>query len=264
MTRLDRLALCLGRKQPMLGPMADDLSPMPDDWQRALAVVAHPDDLEYGAAAAIAQWTEAGHEVVYLLASRGEAGIDTMEPAKAARAREQEQRASAAVAGVSVVEFLDHRDGVIEYGLPLRREITSAIRRHRPELLITLNHRDTWFGTTWNTPDHRAVGRAVLDAAGDAGNRWIFPELADQGVQPWDGVRWVAVAGSQFPTHAVAATDWGRQRAIASLVEHRAYITALTDEAPETYARNFIEQMLGSAAERFGGRPAVAFEVFGR
>ncbi|MGW3276153.1 PIG-L family deacetylase, partial [Streptomyces kronopolitis] len=55
---------------------AEHLSPMPKDWQRALAVVAHPDDLEYGAAAAIAEWTAAGREVSYLLVTRGEAGID--------------------------------------------------------------------------------------------------------------------------------------------------------------------------------------------
>ncbi|MFE6993028.1 PIG-L deacetylase family protein, partial [Streptomyces pharetrae] len=160
-----------------------ELRPMPEDWHRALAVVAHPDDLEYGCSAAIAQWTEAGREVAYVLATRGEAGIDTLNPADAAPLREREQRASAAVVGVSAVEFLDHRDGVVEYGTALRRDIAAAIRRHRPELLITLNHRDTWGGVAWNTPDHVAVGRATLDAAADAGNRWILPKLVEQGLE---------------------------------------------------------------------------------
>ncbi|GAU65243.1 Mce family protein [Streptomyces sp. NBRC 110611] len=71
------------------------LSPMPEDWQRALAVVAHPDDLEYGAAAAIAEWTAAGREIGYLLVTRGEAGIDGLPPAECARVREAEQRAGA-------------------------------------------------------------------------------------------------------------------------------------------------------------------------
>lgn len=62
---------------------------------------------------------------------------------------------------MSEVVFLDHKDGVIEEGLALRRDIAAAIRRYRPELVITLNHRDTWGGTAWNTPDHRAVGRAT-------------------------------------------------------------------------------------------------------
>ncbi|MET4921598.1 PIG-L family deacetylase [Streptomyces sp. PSRA5] len=241
----------------------EQLAPMPADWQRALAVVAHPDDLEYGCSAAVAAWTDEGREVTYLLASRGEAGIDTIDPATAAPLREREQRASAAVVGVSEVVFLDHKDGVIEEGLALRRDIAAAIRRYRPELVITLNHRDTWGGTAWNTPDHRAVGRATLDAAGDAGNRWIFPELTERGLQPWDGVRWVAVAGSATPTHAVDATA-GLERSVRSLLEHRTYIEVLTIEDPEVHCRNFLTASALQAAPRFGGRPAVPFEVFAR
>ncbi|MGD6740555.1 PIG-L deacetylase family protein [Streptomyces sp. BH106] len=246
------------------GPSTEaPLQPMPEDWQRALAVVAHPDDLEYGCSAAVAAWTDAGREVTYVLATRGEAGIDTLEPAKCGPLREQEQRASAAVVGVPVVEFLDHRDGVIEYGTALRRDIAAAIRRHRPELVITLNHRDTWGGVAWNTPDHVAVGRATLDAVGDAGNRWIFPELTERGLEPWNGVRWVAIAGSAQPTHAVDATA-GLERSITSLLEHRTYIEVLTSEDPETYCRTFLTGNAQAAAERFGGKPAVPFEVFGR
>ncbi|MFE3764103.1 PIG-L deacetylase family protein [Streptomyces sp. NPDC059104] len=244
------------------------LQPMPTDWQRALAVVAHPDDLEYGCAAAVADWTDGGREVVYVLATRGEAGIDTVAPDECAPLREAEQRASAAVVGVSTVEFLGHRDGVVEYGLGLRRDIAAAIRRHRPELVITLNHRDTWGGPggggSWNTPDHRAVGRATLDAAGDAGNRWIFPELiSERGLEPWDGVRWVAVAGTATPTHAADATP-GLERSVRSLMEHKAYIEVLTDQDPEEYVRTFLTGNAEGVADRFGGRPAVAFEVFPR
>jgi LmbE family N-acetylglucosaminyl deacetylase len=236
---------------------------MPEDWQRALAVVAHPDDLEYGCSAAIAAWTDAGREVVYVLATRGEAGIDSLDPATCGPLREREQRAGAAVVGVSAVEFLDHPDGVVEYGPALRRDIAAAVRRHRPELVVTLNHRDTWGDFAWNTPDHVAVGRATLDAVADAGNRWIFPELREQGLEPWDGVRWVAIAGSSRPTHAVDARP-GLERAVRSLLEHRTYIEALTDQDPEAYARDFLTARAAATAERFGGTPAVAFEVFGR
>ncbi|MFD8410402.1 MULTISPECIES: PIG-L deacetylase family protein [unclassified Streptomyces] len=243
------------------------LEPMPTDWRRALAVVAHPDDLEYGGAAAIADWTDGGREVVYLLATRGEAGIDTIPPEECAPLREAEQRASAAVVGVSTVEFLDHADGVLEYGLDLRRDIAAAIRRHKPELLITLNHRDSWgtqYGGFWNTPDHKAVGRAALDAAADAGNRWIFPELlTEQGLEPWNGVRWIAVAGSPTPTHAADATA-GLERSIQSLMEHKTYIEVLTDQDPHEYCRNFLTGFAERAAVRFGGRPAVTFELFSR
>ncbi|MFD0141885.1 MULTISPECIES: PIG-L deacetylase family protein [unclassified Streptomyces] len=250
----------------MIDTSSSPLDDMPDDWQRALAVVAHPDDLEYGCAAAIAAWTDAGKEVVYVLATRGEAGIDALAPATCGPLREQEQRASAEVVGVSAVEFLDHRDGVIEYGLGLRRDIAAAVRRHRPELVITLNHRDTWGfgpGGYWNTPDHLAVGRATLDAAGDAGNRWIFPELTEQGLEPWNGVRWVAVAGTNTPTHAVDATP-GVERSVRSLLAHRAYIEGLTDQDPEEYVRTFLAQNNERFAARYGDRPTVAFELFTR
>lgn len=240
-----------------------ELQRMPDGWRRALAVVAHPDDLEYGCSAAIASWVADGREVGYVLATRGEAGIDTTPPEEAAPLREAEQRASAAAVGVTSVEFLDHRDGVIEYGTALRRDIAAAIRRYRPELLITMNHHRTWGPGVWNTPDHVAVGLAALDAAADAGNRWIFPELADEGLRPWGGVRWVAVANSPSPTHAVPAEP-GFEAAVRSLLCHRAYIEALTDEEPESYVRGFLTGSTSVFADRFDGRPAVVFEVFAR
>src|SRR4051812_40886303 len=118
--------------------------PMPDDWQRALVVAAHPDDIEYGVTAAVAIWTAAGKEVRYLLATRGEAGIAGLSPAEAGPLREKEERRSAAVVGVAVVEFLGHRDGVLEAGVPLRRDLAAAIRRHRPELVLTMYGGDTW------------------------------------------------------------------------------------------------------------------------
>ncbi|SCK23385.1 N-acetylglucosaminyl deacetylase, LmbE family [Streptomyces sp. WMMB 322] len=249
----------------MASDSGEQLAAMPGDWERALAVVAHPDDMEYGAAAAVAEWTAEGKQVAYLMVTRGEAGIDGLEPAESARVREAEQLASAGKVGVASVEFLDHRDGVIEEGVPLRRDIAAAVRKWRPELLLTINHRETWGGTAWNTPDHRAVGRAVLDAAGDAGNRWIFPEqLESGGVGPWSGVRWVAVGGSPEPTHAVAVGDVAVERAVASLAEHRAYIAALSDEPVESYARSFTEWIAGLAAERFGGRRCVTFELYPR
>ena len=84
---------------------------VPEDWQRAVAVVAHPDDLEYGAASAVARWTGQGKEITYVLVTDGEAGIDGMAPAQAGPLRQEEERRSAAVVGVHRVEFLGHSDG---------------------------------------------------------------------------------------------------------------------------------------------------------
>ena len=97
------------------------LEPVDEDWERALAVVAHPDDLEFGAAAAVARWTDQGKDVVYCLVTSGEAGIDAMPPEEAGPLREAEQRESARLVGVDAVDFLGLPDGVLEEGLALRK-----------------------------------------------------------------------------------------------------------------------------------------------
>jgi LmbE family N-acetylglucosaminyl deacetylase len=136
--------------------MTEPLEFVDEKWTSALAVVAHPDDLEYGAAAAIARWTAQGKRVVYCLATNGEAGIDGMTPEECGPLREQEQLASAAIVGVDVVEFLGYPDGVLEYGLPLRRDVARAVRRHRPDVVVTGNFHDSWGPRTRGYPPGRS------------------------------------------------------------------------------------------------------------
>src|SRR4051795_2009186 len=209
---------------PGLPPM---LPPLKEDWNTALCVAAHPDDLEYGAASAVARWTSQGKRVVYLLATRGEAGIDGMHPDEAGPLREGEERAGAREVGVDVVDFLDYRDGIVEYGLPLRRDIARAIRRHRPDVVVGGAFSVRMVGGVVNQADHRTVGLATLDAARDAGNRWIFPELGAEGLEPWGGVRFVGVVGGPHPTHGVDVTGEPLRRGIASLEAHAAYTSGL-------------------------------------
>ncbi|AXH95878.1 PIG-L deacetylase family protein [Ornithinimicrobium avium] len=218
------------------------LESFPTDWQRALCIVAHPDDLEYGTAAAVAGWTAAGKEVTYLLATRGEAGISTMEPAQAGPLREQEERDGAAEVGVSEVHFLEgFADGVLEADLDLRRALAREVRRFRPELVTTLTHAESFANGNLNQADHRAVGLSVLDAVAAAGNRWIFPDLLAEGHQPWDGVRWIAVSAAADPTHTVDVTDTFEQ-AVASLEAHREYLAALGPDYPAP--RDLLGEML--------------------
>ena len=112
------------------------LEPFEDTPSSVLCVVAHPDDIEYGTSAAVHRWVASGATVSYFLLTRGEAGIDTMDPEQAARVREEEERESARRVGVHAVDFADQRDGAIEYGVALRRDITRAIRRARPDLVV--------------------------------------------------------------------------------------------------------------------------------
>ena len=227
------------------------------DAGRVLAVVAHPDDLEYGAAAAVARWTDEGSEVIYVLATRGEAGIATMSPAKAGAVREAEQRAGGLHVGVRTIEFLDHRDGMIEYGLDLRRDIAAKIREHKPDTLLLSNHREGWgYPGTLNSPDHRNVGWATLEAAGDAGNRWIFPELNS----PPHQIARALVTGSPDGAHVLEVAPSHVDRAVASLAEHRAYLEALGEQAmadPE-----FVRRGLEATGARAGVVAAVLFETY--
>jgi LmbE family N-acetylglucosaminyl deacetylase len=236
----------------------EPLQVLPEEWDRALAIVAHPDDMEYGAASAVARWTGQGKTVVYTLVTSGEAGIDGMVPERARQVREAEQVASAAVVGVDVVEFLGGADGMLEYGLPLRRSLSAAIRRHRPDIVITGNFRESFGPGTLNQADHIAVGRAVLDAARDAGNRWVFRELLDEGLEPWNGVKAVVAAGSPHSTHGVDVTDT-LAKGIESLRAHDAYLGGLGQQMdPEEFLESFA-RMTGT---RLGCTFAVPFEVF--
>src|SRR3954454_3057099 len=205
----------------MLGTMdtPPPLKPLPEDWTRALAVVAHPDDMEFGSAAAVARWTGQGKSVVYCMVTSGEAGIDGMDPEECRQVREEEQRRSAAAVGVDEVEFLRQPDGVLDYGVPLREVIAATVRRHRPEIVVTGNFRDTWGGANLNQADHIAVGRAVVDAVRDAGNRWIFREQVESGLEPWGGVRAVWAFGSPAAAHGVDTTETF-DAGVASLEAH--------------------------------------------
>ncbi len=220
---------------------------MPEDWQRALAIVAHPDDMEYGGASAVARWTAQGKQVTYLMVSSGEAGIDSMHPFQVGPLRAEEEVNAAAVVGVDTVDFLDYADGVIEYGLSLRRDLSRAIRTHRPDVLVTINHHLQFGSGHLNMADHRNVGLAIMDAARDAGNRWIFPELVEQGYEPWNGVRFVAVlgVGESKASHGIDVTaSW--EQGMDSLREHRAYLENLGPAGEHTV------QMLTDHARQTG------------
>ena len=226
-----------------------------EDWERAVAIVAHPDDLEYGAASAVARWTAQGKDVSYVLVTRGEAGIDAMTPDRAAPLREEEQRRSAARVGVSHVEFLGHADGSVEPGMALRRDLAGALRRLRPEVVMTMNFELTWGdGGSVNHADHRAVGLSTLDACRDASNRWMFAELGD----PWQGIKVVYVAGTSAPTHFVDVTatiDAG----VASLREHQAYIDGLGSDFD---ADDFLRTIAGYGGMAAGCEYAVLLQEF--
>jgi LmbE family N-acetylglucosaminyl deacetylase len=238
--------------------MTELLPHVDESWSSALAIVAHPDDLEYGTAAAIARWTAQGKRVVYCLATSGEAGIDALSPEECGPLREAEERASAAIVGVEVVEFLGHPDGVLEYGLPLRRDIARAVRRHRPDVVITSNFAESWGPGTRNQADHIALGRAVVDGVRDAGNRWVFRELLTEGLEPAKATS-VLVSGVLEAAQAVDVTDHFAA-GVRSLEAHVEYLRGLGDHTmadPEEFLEAFARQ----TGARLGVKYAVGFDV---
>lgn len=239
-------------------PVPPPLEHLREDWERALVVVAHPDDMEYGGASAVARWTGQGKTVVYTLLTSGEAGIDSLSPEECGPLREVEQREACAAVGVDTVEFLGFPDGMLEYGLPLRWAIAAAIRRHRPDIVITGNYRETFGGVMLNQADHIAAGQATVDAARDAGNRWVFRDLLDQGLEPWNKVQEIWVFASPDSTHAVDVTD-SFDAGLASLRAHRLYLEGLGPDAPDP--SEFLEGFARQTGTQLGVPMAVAAEV---
>jgi LmbE family N-acetylglucosaminyl deacetylase len=237
------------------------LDPVPEDWAVGLAIVAHPDDMEYGASAAVARWTDQGKTVAYALVTAGEAGIDAMTPEDVAPLRVREQHAACEAVGVTDLQVLGHPDGMLEYGLRLRADIAAVIRRVRPEMVITLNHRETFATGGLNMADHVVTGRAVVDAVRDAANRWVFRSLAEErGLAPWGGVRWVAVANSPQPTHGVPVSEADIDRAVASLAAHDVYLRGL-GPGPMSDPDGFLRRLFSAAGPRLATPTAMTFEL---
>jgi LmbE family N-acetylglucosaminyl deacetylase len=155
--------------------------------QRAMVIVAHPDDIEFGCAGTVARWVKAGAEVSYVLCTSGDVGIAKPELTRAqvTEIREAEQLAAAEVVGVKEVVFLREPDGTLVNTLDLRKRLVREIRRFRPEVVVCLD--PTLFFVSSNTyinhPDHRAAGTAAVDAVFPAaGQPHVFEELAAEGL----------------------------------------------------------------------------------
>lgn len=210
-----------------------------------LCIVAHPDDVEYGSSAAVAAWTTRGVDVVYLLLTRGEAGMDSSPPERTGELRGREQATAGKAVGVSRIDYFDYPDGVLEYSLGLRRDIARVIRSYRPEAILVSSW-DVEFVAGLNQADHRVAGLATVDALRDAGNRWVFPELLDEGLEPWS-TRWLLVAGDARPTHGVDVTGQALERGITSLDAHEQYLAGLPGHPAPRVMLTAITGMQGPA-----------------
>ncbi len=166
--------------------------------QSAMAIVAHPDDIEFSCAGTLARWARAGTRIYYVLCTSGDVGIDEpgMTRQQAAEIRETEARAAAEIAGAEEIIFLGEPDGLLQPTIELRKKIVRQIRRYRPEVVICGDPTVVWSGDRYiNHPDHRAAATAALDATFPAaGQPNLFQELEEEGLKAHK-VRKVYVTG---------------------------------------------------------------------
>ncbi|HJR82177.1 MAG TPA: PIG-L deacetylase family protein [Anaerolineales bacterium] len=164
-----------------------------DTWdspQNILVILAHPDDPEFFCGATLAKWARAGHHITYQLLTCGDKGfndstVPDMTPDALCAIRQEEQQAAAKVIGAEAVHLMGQPDGYLVPDLNLRREIVRAIRKFKPDVLVTCDPQNLFATYGINHPDHRAAGQVVLDAVFPAaGNKEYFPELLAEGYEP--------------------------------------------------------------------------------
>ncbi len=231
----------------------------PHEIERLLVVMAHPDDVDFGAAGTIATLTDAGVEVTYCLVTDGQAGgfdrsIDRVEMADI---RRNEQTKAAACVGVHDLRWLGHMDGSVVADLELRHDISAVIRDVRPQVVITqlpMRNLDSTYGSH---PDHIATGEATFAAVyPDARNPFAFAGRPITGVEDW-AVSEIWVPFASDATGVVDITDQ-LERKIEALLCHRSQFPdpdALVERVRAWW------QSIGAAHGLDGGRSAEAFRV---
>jgi LmbE family N-acetylglucosaminyl deacetylase len=224
--------------------------------QRVMVIVAHPDDADFGPAATVALWVDAGSVAHLVCCTSGDAGSDDprTDPLELARRREDEQRAAARQVGYEEVTFLHRPDGALENDLALREQLVRLIRSFRPDAVLTMDptvliHADGFIAHT----DHRAAGAAAVDAVYPAArNAMAFPHLAiHEGLEP-HVVNRLYLFWSDQPTAWVDVTAT-LDRKIAALREHVSQIREpeKLDERVREWVREDGQQVGVEAAERF-------------
>jgi LmbE family N-acetylglucosaminyl deacetylase len=235
---------------------------MADEGQiaRVLMITAHPDDVDFGAAGTVAQWTDAGLDVSYCIITNGEAGGSdrSVSRSEMAAIRQTEQTAAAKQVGVHELHFLGYPDGRLEPSIGLRRDLARVIRLLRPDRVVCQSPERNYVRMGASHPDHRAAGSAALDAVyPDSRNPFAFPELlTDDKLEPWT-VREVWISGGPTPTTFVDITETFHRK-VAAL---RCHVSQISDpDGLEGFLRGWL-----SRAARQGGLPegslAEAFQV---
>lgn len=186
-------------------------------------VVPHPDDAEFLCGGSMARWASEGKEIILVVVTNGAAGSN--DPAvrrhELIRTREEEQRRSAKILGISEVVFLGYDDGYVEDSHELRRDLIKQIRARKPDVVVGLDPSLYYFADRYiNHPDHRRVGEATL-AAVSPGSTTVptyREDLFDKGFGPHQ-VKVCLLGFSEHSDFYVDVSDFIDQK-IAALKEH--------------------------------------------
>lgn len=228
---------------PRRGPVSVDL----DAPSSALAVGAHPDDVEFGCGATLAKWAAAGCRIHHLVLTDGSKGSweGDEDTAALVERRHAEQVEAARILGGGEVDFLDWTDGALESGLPQRRAVCEVIRRVRPQ--VVLGH-DPWRRYRLH-PDHRHAGWLVVDALVAAREPRVDPQLGPAH-RPSALLLWEA----DEPNHVERAEAGARQKLDALLAHRSQYATTLRISASDqgTYGLDELEARLGQRMAEHG------------
>ena len=202
------------------------------DFSRAMVVVAHADDAEFGCSGTVAKWCAEGWEVVYVMCTDGSKGTSDREttPEELSETRRQEQINAGKVLGLKDVVFLGYEDGMLQPTLELRGDISRQIRRFRPDILICPYPLRTVDGQ-WGVghPDHIAAGEAALSAVyPTARDHLAFPELLEEGLEPHKVAEAWVMSHSE-PDHWVDVTEH-LDTSIKALREHKSQVGEMDEE----------------------------------
>ncbi len=202
---------------------------MPDREEaggRAMVVVAHADDAEWGCSGTVAKWCAQGWEVVYVLCTDGSKGTEDPELTgqELVKIRQKEQLDASQVLGLHQVVFLGYEDAMLQPSIELRRDIAREIRRYRPDILVCMSPLRDLNGDGYiGHPDHLASGEAALAAVfPSARDRLTFPELLEEGLEPHK-VAEVWIMDQDNADQYVDVTDY-MDTAIAALQAHASQV----------------------------------------
>jgi LmbE family N-acetylglucosaminyl deacetylase len=221
----------------------------------ALLLFAHPDDAEYSCGGTVATWASEGTRIDLVIITDGSAGSN--EPGMTrdviSSTRKREQQAAAEVLGIGSITFLDFPDGLLEVNAETRRAVTREVRRSRPEVIVAPDPSRLWSGREYvNHADHRAAGELALCAVmPDAPSRPQFPELLDEGFEPFEVPNLWLTAEEADTFVDIGKTIDTKIRALAEHVSQHA-------EASAPWVRERAREL----GERWGVEYAEAFRTF--